>query len=247
MMKTARPFLAAQWRYLLMINFEIDPHILQPLLPWGVELDTFGNRHYVSMVGFRFLDTRLRGWAIPYHRHFDEVNMRFYVRCQGPEGVRRGVVFIKEVVPRRAIATIARRRYNENYVACPMKSQLNLPGANGTGTVGYAWRSHGIWHEMKATFAGEPVLPASMSEEEFITEHYWGYSAQRDGTTVEYRVEHPPWRIWPAQSVHFMCDVARFYGPAFVAPLSAKPHSTLVAEGSAITVSPGNRLPIALS
>jgi uncharacterized protein YqjF (DUF2071 family) len=237
-------FLTARWRSLLMLNYVIDPAVLAPLVPRGTVLDPWQDRHYVSVVGFLFLHTRVLGIPIPCHRNFEEVNLRFYVRRQTPDGVRRGVCFVKEVVPRWAIATIARRAYNENYVACRMSSTERLPqvGADEHGLVEYRWTAHGLTHALSAHIRGEPARFLPGSEEEYITEHYWGYVRQRDGSTVEYRVAHPPWRVWQAQAPKLECAVGVFYGTPFVAALSQPPTSAFVAEGSPIEVFRGVRL-----
>jgi hypothetical protein len=154
------------------------------------------------------------------------------------------VTFVKEIVPRQAIATIARVVYNENYVARPMRSELDLQ--HGTlapnGRVAYGWREAGKWHQLRVSAVGEPRLLEQGSAEEFIAEHYWGYAAQRDGGCVEYQVEHPPWRVWRAGESEFDCDIERVYGRRFVECLSAKPASALVAEGSPIIVRRGVRI-----
>jgi hypothetical protein len=147
------------------------------------------------------------------------------------------VVFIKEIVPRRAVTFVARRVYNENYVTCPMRTRLVLPdGDNGCGEVEYAWRGPSQWNRMSAKFGGTQLLPKPGSEEEFITEHYYGYTRQRDGGTIEYQVAHPRWRIWPAYNVEFAWAAAEFYGPEYAETLSGKPSSAFVVDGSAIEV-----------
>jgi uncharacterized protein YqjF (DUF2071 family) len=244
---TGRPgrFLTATWRDLVMINYEVDPAVVRPLVPQGTELDGWGGRTLVSMVGFRFLDTRVLGLAIPGHRNFEEVNLRFYVRRMAPDGPRRGVVFIREIVPKAAVAWAARTIYNENYVAWAMRHDVRLPdgaGAAGRGFAVYGWRSGGRWHELGASVEGTASLPAPGSQEEFITEHYWGYARQRDGSTIEYRVEHPQWRVWPATDARFSCDVAAVYGAQYVPSLSAPPASAFVADGSPVAVRRGVRL-----
>src|SRR5207253_2550682 len=132
---------------------------------------------------------------IPFHRNFEEVNLRFYVRRHARDGWRRGVVFIKEVVPRFAIAAGARWFYNERYVACAMSHDVRLPEAGAPGVVEYRWISQGMTNRLRAEVAGVPGALVAGSEEEFITEHYWGYVVQRDGSALEYRVEHPSWRV----------------------------------------------------
>jgi hypothetical protein len=225
-----------------MLNFEIDPKIMRPLVPAGTELDDWQGRTFVSIVGFRFLDTRVMGVGIPFHRDFEEVNLRFYVRRKSVDGWRRGVVFIKELVPRVAIATLARLLYNEPYTALPMGHTIDVNHAFGQSTqrVTYRWQFQGYESELHVTTCGEPYDIAPGSEEAFITERYWGYTRQRNGTTIEYEVEHPCWRVWTAQEARLACDVARLYGPQFVESLKAAPTSAFLADGSGVTVFRGD-------
>jgi uncharacterized protein len=239
----APPFLRAAWRDILMVNFAIDPDRLRPFVPSGTDLDTWNGTTFVSVVGFRFLDTRVLGVRVPCHRDFDEVNLRFYVRRQVAGEVRRGVVFIKEIVPKRMVALVARRVYNENYVRLPMRSAVSLPvvGA-GEGAVRYEWCHGGRWHSASGTVRGEPAFVTPGSEEEFVTEHYWGYSIQRDGSTVEYEVEHPQWRVWPSTDARVDCDALSVYGAPFVEALCGRPTSAFVCDGSEVTVRKGTRI-----
>jgi uncharacterized protein len=228
-----------------MLNYQIDPSALLPLIPKGTELDSYYGTHLVSVVGFQFLRTQVLGIPLIFHRDFEEINLRFYVRRRVGEGWRRGVVFVKEIVPRIAIAAVARWIYNENYVACPMNSSVRLPDPAGsrTGSVEYSWISGSRRSSVGAEFHGTPGYPAPGSEEEFITEHYWGYVSQRDGTSLEYRVEHPQWRVWRTSVSEFDCDIKGFYGQQYHAVLSQTPSSAFVAEGSDVVVFRGKRIP----
>ena len=231
-----RPFLTAEWRSLVMLNYDIDPAVLAPLVPRGVELDLWEGRALVSMVGFLFLETRLLGVPVPFHRDFEEVNLRFYVRRRAGGEWRRGVTFIREIVPRRAIALTARAFYNEPYLALPMRHSVQ------PHSVGYSWRHAGRWNSLGAETRGEPRPIAGGSEEEFIFEHYWGYTRQRDGGTVEYQVEHPRWRVLEVVRSHCDCDAAALHGAPFASVLSAAPRSVFVAEGSPVIVRGAVRL-----
>ena len=229
-MSSTSSFLTAQWRYLAMLNYEVDPAILRSRVPAATELDTRHGRTFVSVVGFRFLETRVLGIPIPFHRNFDEVNLRFYVRREHPDGLRRGVVFIKEVVPRAAIAWVARNVYNENYVALPMRHHIALP------QVSYEWNHAATWSRLAVTCSGEAFLPDEDSEETFITEHYWGYALQQDGATLEYQVEHPRWNVWRSSTSSLDGDVDRLYGSELGSFLKGKPSSAFVADGSTVVV-----------
>ncbi len=234
----ASPFLTAEWRHLAMLSFEIDPKVLSPLVPAGTELDDRQGRTFVSVVGFLFLDTRVFGAAIPWHRDFEEVNLRFYVRRKASDGWRRGVVFVKEIVPRIAIAWTARTLYGENYVALPMRHRIEPETGSATAprTVSYSWRFRGRENRMELSADGNAVEPAEGSDVEFITEHYWGYARRRGGRTTEYHVEHPRWRVRTATATELDCDVAGLYGSQFVAFLKTPPASAFLADGSNVTV-----------
>ncbi len=226
-----------------MLNYEIDPALLAPRVPHGTEIDAWNGRCFVSMVGFLFLDTRVRGLAIPFHRNFEEVNLRFYVKRRAQDGLRRAVVFVKEIVPRAAIAWTARTLYNENYISLPMGHEI-LHGGDPQvpRSVSYKWRFRGRDQRLmvEPSSCYRPLI--SGSHEEFIAEHYWGYSSLRNGDTIEYRVEHPSWRIASIASAELQCDAASLYGEAFADPLGAEPHSALLAEGSEVAVEKGTRL-----
>jgi uncharacterized protein YqjF (DUF2071 family) len=230
-----RAFLRAEWRDLVMLNYEVPAALLDPLVPAGVEIDRWQGRLYVSVVGFLFRDTRVLGLAIPGHRTFEEINLRFYVRRHVGGEARRGVVFVRELVPRRAIAMVARILYNEPYLALPMRHRLGSPN-DGVVEREYAWRSGGAWTRIVATTSGEARPLEASSEEEFITEHYWGYTRQRDGGTVEYRVAHPRWYVWTATAARIDGNVRSVYGAAFADVLAGPPLSAFVADGSPITV-----------
>ena len=226
-------FLTANWRYLAMLNFVVDPGILAPLVPPGTVIDYENGETFVSVVGLLFLDTRLLGLPIPLHRDFEEVNLRFYVRKKSADTWRRGVVFVRELVPRRAIALIARAFYGERYLALPMKHEIEHVDLKLS--VEYSWRRGRKWESLIMTASGEPQSIPAGSHAEFITDHYWGYTCVRAGCS-EYRVEHPRWKIWNADRFDFNADVAALYGERFAETLAAKPRSAFIAEGSPIKV-----------
>jgi hypothetical protein len=236
------PFLTAEWHYLAMLNYAIDPDVVRPLVPAGCELDFFRESCFVSVVGFHFGRTRVRGVPIPFHRNFEEVNLRFYVRRHFDGEWRRGVVFVKELVPRAAIAWVARNVYGENYTALPMRHRLPDAPWPAAGTVEYRWRRGSAWEGISVDFDGEPATTPEDSEASFITEHYWGYAAQATGGTVEYRVEHPRWQVWRATRSKLDCDVAALYGDRFVSSVSGAPTTSFVADGSAVVVRRGRKL-----
>ncbi|MFN0036569.1 MAG: YqjF family protein [Saprospiraceae bacterium] len=231
-----KTFLTAAWRKLLMANYIVPPELLKPYVPWGTELDLWQGRCYVSLVGFMFLRAKMLGIPVPFHRDFEEVNLRFYVRRKAGNERRRGVAFVKEIVPKPAIALVANAVYRENYVTQRMRHSWEL-GAEQQ-KVSYEWKPFfgGEWCKLAAVT--EPIAQptAEGSEEEFITEHYWGYSRADERSTNEYRVEHPRWEVYKVLSHKIRGDFRRMYGAAFGEILAAPPASVLLAEGSEVVV-----------
>jgi len=228
-----RPFLTANWRYLAMLNYSVDPRLIYPLVPPDTEIDFESGETFLSLVGFLFLDTRLLGLPIPLHRNFEEVNLRFYVRRKSADTWRRGVVFIRELVPRHAIALVARACYGENYLALQMKHEIKHVGFNLK--LEFSWRRGRKWESLKMKAVGEPQIIPAGSHVEFITEHYWGYTSLRNGSG-EYRVEHPRWKIWNATEFELNADVATLFGQRFNETLNMPPRSAFIVDGSPVTI-----------
>jgi len=231
-MSDKKRFLTAEWNNLLMLNYSVDASLLEPLVPAGTELDMFEGKTYVSLVGFEFKRTRVLGFAVPFHQNFEEVNLRFYVR----RGSKRGVVFIRELVPLYMVAAMARWAFNENYSCVPMSHRIEV------GNVEYTWDLGSDRCVMKIETEGESFLPPESSLSQFITEHYWGYASQKGGGCLEYEVQHPPWSVWNAKSASFSGDVDALYGAELAHVLKREPDSAFLAKGSQVTVSKGKRI-----
>jgi uncharacterized protein YqjF (DUF2071 family) len=214
---------------------------LRQYVPRGVELDEFEGRTFVSLVGFQFLHTKLyRFLAVPFHSNFDEVNLRFYVRRREGGEIRRGVVFVRELVPRVAIAGLARMMYGEKYDSCPMAHSIERNAAGTSAEYRWEWRGKRFWLSARAD--GAPARVAEGTLENFITEHYWGYSAKSANETIEYRVSHEPWRVWVSTNARFEGDGEALYGADFGEILRRPPDSAFVAEGSRVLVHTGRRV-----
>lgn len=246
-------FLTAEWRNLIFANYAIDRAVLEPLVPYGTELDDFNGIYYGSLVGFYFRNVKMFGGAaVPLHREFEEFNLRFYVRRKTDTGWKRGVVFVKEIVPKAAITFVAKTLYGEPYATHPMRHTWKTDGE--AQHIEYEWKVGRDWNHIRvrADRAGFALIPGS--EEEFITEHYWGYTARngkpgarrkpgategRPGRTSEYEVVHPQWTIFPVQDYAVRCDVPTLYGPAFAPFFTGPPQSVFLADGSAVAIKSG--------
>lgn len=235
-------FLKAEWRKLIMAQYAVDPAILTPFLPAGLALDLFHGECFVSLIGFLFDRVRIKGLAIPFHTRFEEVNLRFYVRARDKDGsTRRGVVFIREFVPRMAITLVANLLYEEPYRT--LRTRREITQTKSSLEVLYDWKARGRWYRMaaEASPALQPIAPGSI--EEFITEHYWGFTKRSHGPTSQYQVEHPRWETYAIRRSMIDVDFGALYGPTFALLNAQQPASVLLAEGAPVSIRGGTRLP----
>lgn len=232
-------FLTAEWRKLILINYVVDKEILEKYLPPFTVLDDWNGKHYVSIVGFMFLNTKLKGLKVPFHGNFEEVNLRFYVKYNDNGEWKRGAVFISEIVPKPAITFIANTIYKESYRTLPMKHKWTE--TNEHLMVEYAWKN-GNWNKFSviANPTSEAIPPNS--DADFITEHYWGYTKIGENVTSEYGVGHPRWETYPISAYEIDIDFEKNYGKDFSHLKGAKPDSIMLVEGSEIYVKNGRKI-----
>jgi hypothetical protein len=229
-----RTFLKAKWRNLIMANYEIDPSLLLPYLPQGVKLDYFQGKCYVSLVGFLFQHNSLFHIPIPFWGSFEEVNLRFYVIRKTADETRRGVVFINETVPNKVVAFVANKLYKEHYMAVPTKYNWQLDAQNKK--IEYQWKVNNKWNSIRVNASPINEKLEAGSFEEFIFEHYYGYTKVNENKSLEYKVEHPRWEINRIKDYQIKCDFEAFYGPNFKELTNATPSSVILAEGSMVKV-----------
>jgi len=235
----ANTFLQAEWKKLVMANYSVDLNRLKKHLPYKTEIDLWNGACYVSLVGFLFQNTRVKGLKIPFHINFEEVNLRFYVRYNDNGDWKRGVVFIKEIVPKPALTFVANTVYKEKYETMPMSHSWTT--SPDTLTAEYKWKKK-RWNSLMISAGKIPIPIGIGSEEEFITEHYWGYTKITDSKTSEYRVEHPRWDVYPMQNYLIDVDFEDIYGHDFSFLKAEMPKSVFLAEGSLIKVKGGRTI-----
>jgi uncharacterized protein YqjF (DUF2071 family) len=230
----ASNFLTARWEKLVMANYEIDPSLLEKYLPFGTELDLLEGKCIVSLIGFMFLNTKLKGIKIPFHSNFEEVNLRFYVKHLDGNEWKRGVVFIKEIVPKPAITLIANTLYQEHYHTMRMNHHWEI--TDTSLQIEYAFFYKNQWHSFRITSDTNAYDFSPNSEEAFITEHYWGYTRISKTKTSEYEVVHPTWKVYPTREYSIHVDFQKVYGADFACLNTAVPRSVFLAEGSDVAV-----------
>jgi len=219
-----------------MANYKVEPAALDGLVPHGTELDLYRGDCYLSLVAFKFIDTALLGIKIPFHTNFEEINLRFYVERKVAGEIRRGVVFVKEIVPRGAICWVANSIYGENY------ERWNTAHEDGENEYAYFWSRAGCENSVSVEHKNSRGVPADESREAFIIEHYWGYTKRGARRTDEYLVEHPKWELFEVNYAEIEVDFAETYGERFGFLNDAEPDSVLLAKGSEINVYRGQRM-----
>lgn len=229
-------FLTAKWKDLIMANYEVDPSVLAGRVPRGTEIDLNEGKCFVSLVGFMFLDTRVLGIPVPMHVNFEEVNLRFYIKREAEGETRRAVCFVKEIVPRWAIAAVARGLYGEPYECWSMDHERTEQ------KVAYSWSKGGRTNVLSVEIDESVGVPPEGSHGEFIIEHYWGYTGRGNGRVDEYRVEHPKWELFSVKNERIDVDFGAVYGSEFAFLADERPHSVLLAKGSEIAVYKGKQI-----
>ena len=227
-------FLSARWENLIMANYAVNPDLLTRYLPNGVEPDVYENKNYVSLVGFMFKKTSLFNIPIPFLGTFEEINLRFYVKRVEGNKIMRGVVFINETVPYKLVAWLANKLYKEHYTAIPTKSLI----VNGESAknIKYEWKINNKWNHIAVNAAkeNEQILPGSV--EEFIFEHYYGYTKINSQLSQEYKVNHPRWQVHKVIDYSIHCDFKSMYGNDFSFLSNQQPDSVIIAQGSPVSV-----------
>lgn len=231
-MSAPHPFLTARWSNLCIVTYAVPRAALESRLPPGLTLDERDGKCFVSLVAFDFLDVRVRGVRIPGLVNFPEVNLRFYVR----EGSRRGVCFIRELVPKRLIAWVAKVVYNEPYVTARMESGVESI-ANGV-RIRHRFERGGASGEVSVIGRGPAVIPRPDSIEHFFKEHTWGFGTGRGGGLLRYRVTHPTWAIYRVEVCDVRLDWSGIYGEAWTFLEGQRPESVVLAVGSGVEVYP---------
>jgi uncharacterized protein YqjF (DUF2071 family) len=227
-------FLKANWENIIMANYEIDPQLLIPFLPKGVNLDLFEGKCYISLVGFMFKNTKLFNVPIPKFGTFEEINLRFYVTRKEGNVIKRGVVFINETIPYPIVAWVANKLYNEHYTVVPTKHEIIAE--KSSKKVKFEWLLNNKWNSIAVTSSNTSEKMMRNSLESFIYEHYYGYTKTAKNKTEEYKLQHPSWNISEVLAYKIECDFEAMYGKSFSVLNQKEPETVFIADGSAVGI-----------
>ncbi len=228
-------FLKAKWEDIIMANYEIAPELLLPFLPKGLTLDFYEGKAFVSLVGFMFKNTKLFNISIPWFGSFEEINLRFYVKRVETDGkIKRGVVFINETIPYPIVAWMANKLYKEHYTVVPTKHRIEKNGQNKL--VQFDWKLGPKWNSIQVQCEIQSNPMTANSFEQFIFEHYYGYTKIDAQNTEEYQLQHPSWMIHKVLDYSIDCDFKTMYGNSFSVLNHTKPTEVFIAKGSDVAI-----------
>ena len=233
------PFLSAVWRNVALLSWAVPDEVLEPLLPSGLVLDRWDGSAYFSLVGLWFDDIRICGLPSPVRR-YEEVNLRFYVRKRTQTNrFLPGVVFIRQLVPHRTTARVARWRYGEPFKFVPMCHRFDTScpaGSPNQDRVAYGWQHDGRHQGFWIASDEAPCDPPLGSLDEFLTARYWGYNGNPGRPTRAYKLTRPAWTTRRASAWGVECDSRGPFGSTFGRVMTERPASALLASGSHVQV-----------
>ena len=235
---TQKPLMRARFSELVALNFSIDPAILQPLVPRGLELDFFKDETYVSLIAMMLRDVRVFGFPIHIASGFEEINLRFYVRRRVGDSYRKGACFLKDYVSGAAAAWVLGRIFKAEFGRLKLKhknSGFDPKEENAIPEVDYQWKVDDHMNRVRVKAREKVQRMGADTKVGFILNHNNEYSC-RNGKTLEYAMARPQWVVWNAAQANFTCDVRKLFGPEFEKPLSRRPASVFVTSGSEVVI-----------
>jgi len=236
----SKPLMKAKFTELVALNFSVDPSILEPRLPKGVELHFYGNETYVSLVAMMLRNVRVYNVPITIAKMVGEFNLRFYVRRKvGENQYKNGSCFIKDYVSSWAASWALEKLFKAEFGRIRMKwahARFDGDEEGRPPSADYRWQVDGDrWNRIRVLARERVAKTGRDTKVGFILNHSFIYS-KRGNKTLEYPVTRPAWSIWNAGQANFTCDVERLFGPEFVKPLAKRPASVFVANGSEVVV-----------
>lgn len=227
-METKNTFMTGHWEDLIVTTFEVHKHILEPYLPKDTEIDFFEGKALLSMVAFTFSKVKFFGVKVPFHQRFGQINFRFYVRSTINN--TKGVVFIKEFAPKPLIASVANLCYNEPY----FYKNITMNKTRGKDHIAINYRYKDLTIQASAEAQTTALTPNTMDH--FVVDRYIAYIKSYSGKTVQYKINHRPWKLYKTPRLHIEKKVLSLLPPKFK---HAKLISSCFVDGSYITVEKG--------
>ena len=229
---------AAEWREIVVINFEIDPKLLRNFIPPKTELDFFNETSFVTLMARACKNVKPYGWPIVFAKSIDQILLRFYVKRKVGDTWRRGVCLIRDYLPKRKASFFLNWMFKHSFTQVPIKrTSSNFESGLPTQlpTVEYQWTTGDYVNHIKVNARSQMRQQEQETKESFVLDHHYGYTV-KEGKTYEYYVEYSPWAMWDAQSGSFDCDTENVFGRPFVRALKQRPASVFLARGSDVII-----------
>ncbi|HVW25034.1 MAG TPA: DUF2071 domain-containing protein [Polyangiaceae bacterium] len=184
------------WHDLLFLHYRADADRLASTIPRGLELDTFDGAAFVSVVPFRMTNVGPRGLNfLPRVSAFPELNVRTYVTAGG----RPGVWFYSLDAASALAVEAARAFFHLPYLRASMKCDRDDAGWVHYESERVDARGRAARFRARYRALGSPRRAAPRSLEEFLTDRYCLYAADRAGRVHRGHIHHVPWPLRDAQ------------------------------------------------
>jgi uncharacterized protein len=204
----SKPWVMKQtWYDLLFAHWEIEPELLQPFIPSGLQLDTYQGKAWIAVVPFRMSGIRLKYMpSIPYTSNFPEINVRTYVTYQG----KPGVYFFSLDASNYLAVKVAKSFFHLPYYHS--KIEVRSEGAS------IKYHSYRKKSREEFRFKGnyQPISDVFHAErgslEYWLTERYCLYT-EKYNRLYRGEIHHPPWPLQQARAVideNTMIDIKGF-------------------------------------
>lgn len=195
------------WGSLLFLHWPVPVERLRPLVPPGLEIDTFDGAAWVGVVPFTLWGVRPAFVpALPLVSRSHELNVRTYVHREGVPGV-----WFLSLDASNPLAVVgARIGFHLPYFLA--RQRLELPGE----TVRFrSRRAHpgAPPATFEADWAPGEALPEARpgSLDFFLVERYCLY-AEHGGRLLRTRVHHRPWPLRQARLTHYASTMLAAHG-----------------------------------
>jgi uncharacterized protein len=198
------------WRDLLFMHWPVEVDDLRPLVPPSLSIDTFDGSAWLGVVPFDMTGVRPHFFpAVPGLSNFPEINLRTYVTARD----RPGVWFFSLDAHSRLAVRLARATFHLPYYDAEMSCETSNDEVHYRSV-----RTHkgAPPAEFEARYrpVGEPFESGRDTIDNFLTERYCLYSADRMGVVRRGEVHHRLWPLQPAEAEVGTLEMTRQVGLA---------------------------------
>ena len=240
---TTKPIFKCEWRDVVALNFDVDPRLLQPLIPPGLRIDQFNDHTLITMMAKNVREFRPYGRSLTLFRSIDEIDLRTYVSWDVDGVTHRGHYKLKNLVSNKMASRVFKFLTGQEQMLVNKKRHTSgfeearrdaLPAAD------YSWSMEDSKSQFKVKARNAAKKGAENSKEQFVLSQRNRFVQTSKGTLC-FPIRQAPWLVWTASSGSFDCDDELLLGKDFRRYFS-RPKFALLSRGGEVTVSKGRKV-----